>query len=247
MRTDFSPVEVKKALLAHKKEIEEGVGTYVCIMELLQSCDVSEDEDFQKKYKGFYQLRWKAEGKDDEDKKAKRKEWYDSYFSFMQEHKNAKSDKPPTFKRVLRYLCEASGKTRVDASFASKLLHTVNPEKPIWDKNVLNALGLKAPESPLKSKNDKIEKTEEKKEIQIEKSLDTYDCLCCWYDECKGSETAKMMVKAFDEAISGAQISETKKIDWVLWSLGASEEKEKCEKYSGAAAACWITKRRPEQ
>jgi len=190
-------VKVKKAILAHKKELEEGVKIYVSIMRQLRSCDVSKTKGFQTTYNGFYRLWGKGMNANTK--------WYDSYYSFMQEHKN---DNALTFEKILRYLCEASGKTRVDASFSSKLLHTVNPDMPIWDSHVLKALGIEAPESY------------KDKEIQIGKSVETYDHLVRWYDERRHSGEAKRLAEAFDEAIPGAQISETKKVDWVLWALG---------------------------
>jgi len=54
------------------------------------------------------------------------------YFSILEREKS----KLPVFDDVLRELCE----TDVHLSFASKLVATVNPDKPVYDSHVDNVL-----------------------------------------------------------------------------------------------------------
>jgi hypothetical protein len=199
MRKDFSPEEVKKVFLAACK-IEKEVKTYVSIMGRLQSCDVSEDEDFKKEYKDFYMG----------EKVDRNPQWDSIYFSFMEKHK---TDNTLTFEQVLRHLRDKTESHWIEKSFASKLLHTINRDKPIWDTHVMKALGVE--------EEIKIAMEVEEEETKFERVLEIYDRLVRWYDEFKNSENAKMMVTAFDKSFRAyAGISETKKIDFILWWIG---------------------------
>jgi len=57
---------------------------------------------------------------------------------------------------VLDYFWQQSH--RIEASFSSKLVATINPELPVWDKEVLRNLKLK---KPLPTDKDRLNKTKE--------------------------------------------------------------------------------------
>ena len=103
-----------------------------------------------------------------------------------------------TFEEILTYLYEKTG--AVHASFSSKLLATVNPNMPIWDKFVLQNLGLRTPYTYQK---DRLQKT-----VQL------YQQICDWY----GSEQAKEKLREFNELFPNVDISDVKKIDFILWA-----------------------------
>ena len=89
--------------------------------------------DYRKNYTAYYRVRR------DED-------WLNHYYAYLEANKDREDI---TYEEVLRaissYPHETSrGKEKtVEASFASKLLHTINPHHPIWDSQVLKALGVR--------------------------------------------------------------------------------------------------------
>ena len=93
---------------------EDWLGTYYCLQKRLQKTCVATDLSYQSKYRGFYRFR----GIDGP-----------SYFRTLQREKLNLS---VCFDDVLRELSEKS----VQLSFASKLVATVNPDKPVYDSHV---------------------------------------------------------------------------------------------------------------
>lgn len=61
-----------------------------------------------------------------------------------------------TFEDILDFLYESTG--RIEASFASKMLATLYPNQPIWDKYVIHNLELKVSEKSLDVAVDVYEK-----------------------------------------------------------------------------------------
>ena len=87
----------------------------------------------------------------------------------------------------------------VEASFSSKMIATLNPQMPIWDKYVLQNLGLKAPYSYAKNRLTKV--------------VRLYDQIIQWYD----TEEAKHCLEIFNQHYPNVEMTDTKKIDWILW------------------------------
>jgi len=105
----------------------KGISQYLEIMALLPAVDVSSDQDFQRKFNAFYRIRQRP------------REWYQKYYHLMQLLKESK----PSFEEVLDQLHSAMG--RYEPSFSSKLVATLDPEQPIWDKYVLKNTHTKIP------------------------------------------------------------------------------------------------------
>ena len=65
---------------------------------------------------------------------------YDEYFyGFFEENKH---NKDLNFETCLRYILEKTN--RIETSFCSKMLHTINPMMPIFDNNVRLNLGIRS-------------------------------------------------------------------------------------------------------
>ncbi|MBK6894975.1 MAG: hypothetical protein IPH06_00070 [Alphaproteobacteria bacterium] len=105
---------------------ETGICKYLSLMKRYEAVDVSSDMKFQVAYKGFYRVRQKAEA------------WYQAYFGLMQECRSQR----PEFAEILEELRLRLGSNRCEASFASKLVATLNPDRPVWDRYVLKSPGL---------------------------------------------------------------------------------------------------------
>lgn len=179
---------VEKNLLLKKS----GVENYVYIMKNFKLLDVSNDSQFQKIYNYFYRLRLPSS------------DYYPSYYSFMENNKN---NGDLTYEIVLTYLCSITG--RVEASFSSKLLHTINPNMPILDANVLSQLCMK------------LNTTTSVNKLQV--CINTYNKLCFWYENYLNTSNAKKVIEIFDNLYPNLDITDVKKIDFALWSLGVKK------------------------
>lgn len=179
-----------------------GIKSYLYLMEKLHTCNVSKDVDFIKKYKNFYKMNMARLSK----------EFYDVYFEYLEENKS-KIDSI-NFKDILVYLFKSNTSNRIEASFSSKLLATINPNMPVWDKNVLSQLGIQGP---------KIRKDD--KEEQLKDAVKIYDELANkLHDNYLKTDIGKEYIRVFDETFKNdfsiEKITPIKKIDFVLWSLG---------------------------
>lgn len=176
-----------------KDIIEEGLPKYLNIIEGFKSLNEPTD-DFKKKFNYFYRIRQRS------------KTFYDAFYSLMFEYKNKNIE----FSQILTTLFEKTGK--VESSYSSKLLHTINPNKPIWDKFVLMNLNIN------KSRYGKD---------KIQFSIDTYKKIEDFYNEFLLTEDAKRYIEFFDTNFpKGIQISNIKKIDFLLWASRDENNKE---------------------
>lgn len=72
------------------------------------------------------------------------KEFRRDYFSYMERGKGEK----PSFKETLSYFLKYG---TLEVSFSSKLIHTLDLEQPIWDRNVTDKhFGYKIPANSIK-------------------------------------------------------------------------------------------------
>lgn len=155
--------------------------------EIMTGIDAIDNPVYQKKYSGYYRVRRNAD-------------WKREYFRLMadfREHENI------TFGEILLRLYQATG--QIEASFASKMLATLDANMPIWDSNVLKALQLR-----LKGRNT---------EIRFSNAVVLYDRICSWYKAFLHTDQAKGMVEKFNQEFPDYEtMSATKKIDFILWA-----------------------------
>ena len=163
--------------------VEIGIEKYNWIMKRVHETDVSSDVEFQRTFNGFYRMRQRPTSS------------YASYYTYLEKNKN---NQDLSFEDTVTYLYQETGS--IHASFSSKLLATVNPNMPIWDKFVLQNLGLRTPYSYEK---DRLQKT-----IQLDQKI------CDWY---KTDEAIKKLA-GFNQQFPGVNITDVKKIDFILWS-----------------------------
>lgn len=147
---------VKEVL--QKDELKKGLEKYLDIMGKIHETDVSKDQEFQKKFNGFYKIR------------QRKPEFYQAYYRFMELKKNTEL----SFEETLDYIYESCG--RYETSFCSKLVATINPDSPVWDTFVLENTGVKAPYPSSKDRVKKIVTTYETLVKWYEKFLNTEDC-----------------------------------------------------------------------
>jgi hypothetical protein len=178
------------------------VGQYTTLMEMLPDVDVSKNEKFRSGYEEFYKL------------KRYPSEFRDAYFAYMQ--KNKRNASSLTFEKVLAYL--QTIQETVEASFSSKLFHTLRPVFPTWDHWIGKSAGIKIPGPGVKD--------------QFSVAVERYSKLTVWFDNYIRSKTGKAILRLFDqyypfwskpETSGGFTLTDTKKIDLVLWQWGRSE------------------------
>ena len=171
--------------------IKNGLKKYLILQDALYTCDVSRDRDFQRTYNGFYRMR------------QRKPEFYHLYYGYMEKHKQSEI----TFDAVLKYIYDET--KRIEASFSSKLLATINPDMPVWDVNVLSNLGITAPRY--------------KQQDRYNKTVDTYIKLQAWYGSYLDTHNARDAIEIFDRIYPDTEITAVKKIDLILWSLGEKD------------------------
>ncbi|MBO4290841.1 MAG: HD domain-containing protein [Lachnospiraceae bacterium] len=176
-------IDLESAILTLKKR-KKDVWAY---FEIMEEAKHPERPEFQKKYDAFYRVRRNAE-------------WRKEYFDLMGTYK--KQGKA-TFSEVLHRLYQATD--QIEASFASKMLATIDANMPIWDSKVLAALKLRVSGTGAG--------------IRFSNTVLLYDRICSWYREFLKTENAKAMIIRFDKEFPEFQsISPTKKIDFILWA-----------------------------
>lgn len=169
------------------RRINEGIDIYNEIMREVNTplfCSSS----FRKLYNGFYRLRQKPV------------DWYDAYYDIFQRCK----ENPMTFREVLTEMYETTGE--IHASFCSKLIATLNPNKPIWDQYVLQWLGIN-----LNDPKDKYDR------------IDYYVGI---YEQIENEYLAHLNDRNIRDAFAefnrlaphGVNLTEVKKLDFMLWS-----------------------------
>jgi hypothetical protein len=170
-------------------KVEKGLQQYLWIQSKITGChDFHSDREFRRKYNHFYRIR-------------RASPWQDIFYSLMARAKKEHLQ----FREVLDALRKSTG--RLEASFASKLLATINPNLPVIDSVVLKNLGMRLPTT---TEPDRILKV-----CNIHKRLSA-----CFNDFLQ-SDNGKYLVDVFKKKYPNAKITETKMLDLVLWQTRA--------------------------
>lgn len=164
-----------------------GLDKYQFIMEQVNKTDVSTDVDFQRTFNGFYVVR-------------RNESWRKAYYDFFESVKGG----TPTFASILTHLYNCTG--NIEPSFSSKMLATIFPDKPIWDRYVVQNLDL--------------ELVGLTKEERLANAIALYGDIEKWYVDFLQTDKAKECIEAFDNVMPDYKhISRIKKIDSILWSI----------------------------
>ena len=148
--------------------------------------------DYRKKYNAYYRVRQRST------------EWYDKYYELMEnQRKNNLS-----FELILRQLLPFGA---LEVSFSSKLLSTIDTQKPIWDQYVLKSLSLY---------DEWMSYSQLTQEERLQKAVRIYERIENWYNLFLNSQVGKECISRFDKELPqySKAISNTKKIDFMLVS-----------------------------
>lgn len=176
-----------QSAIASSLERAWGLPRYARIIHRLGNVDVSADAEYQKDFSRYFRVR-------------RNSEWQRIFYEELERLKPVGAE----FEPVLNYLYEETG--LVEASFASKLVATIDPIKPILDSKVLAYLGLRiGGSSP---------------ERRLSAAVQTYYYIVEWYEAYLARPEAAENIKLFDSFLPDyAWVSDTKKIDFLLWSI----------------------------
>ena len=148
---------------------------------------MSSDAAFQRPYNRFYRVRRNAE-------------WQSAYYEIMQREKVSAV---LSFEDILREMHERTGS--VEASFTSKMIATLDPDRPIWDSVVLERLGLRLRGTTAQAK--------------LENAVGVYESIVGWYADYLATEDAARNIALFDELLPDySWLTSVKKVDFLLWS-----------------------------
>ncbi len=183
MDMNFDPKKIFQQRLA----ISMGLDKYQYIMERMHNTDISADADFQRIFNSFYVVR-------------RNEVWRKVYYEHFEKMKTG----IPTFGSILTHMYERTG--NIEPSFSSKMLASIFPEKPIWDRYVIQNLELKL-----------VGATQQEK---LWNAIALYQEIEEWYRCFLKSEKAKQCVEEFDSILPDYKnLSSVKKIDSILWSI----------------------------
>lgn len=179
---------IKNILLKRVSDIEK----YVFTIKKIHNINVVQDKLYQKTFNGFYRIRQRSA------------EWYKNYYDIFEKAKTSSY----SFEDIITALYKRTD--RVEASFTSKMVATLNPNMPIWDKFVLQNL------------NMKLEGTS--KQIRLKNAITLYYKIVEWYQNFLNTVEAHKWVKEFDLYLSEySWLTPTKKIDFIMWSMRDSK------------------------
>ncbi len=165
-----------------------GFDKYRIIMNRVTQINVATNKDFQTLFDGYYKVR-------------RNDEWRKAYFELMQ---NTKSKENVTFEYIIRTLYRKTN-CKIEPSFSSKLLATLDPDKPIWDQYVVSNLGKK-----IQGKTD---------EEKLKSAISIYDEIDNEIHVLINSTDGIECIREFDKIFPDySDINAVKKIDFFLWS-----------------------------
>lgn len=187
------------------KSLENACGLTAYAMTLtLPSVNVATDKAYQKNFTNYYKVR-------------RDREWLKAYYEYMEQHKN---DKSISFEQILRYLYGLPHRvkkssvhpdgiaTSIEASFSSKMLATIDPNYPVWDSQVIRALGIRLEESLCD-------------EAKIRAYVQAYAELTTEIRSFLSTAEGRKCIAEFDLTFPNyTHLSPFKKIDFFLWNIG---------------------------
>lgn len=181
-------IQAIEQILSNSDKLWIGMKKYKRIMDNLYWTDVSIDRDFQRAFNDFFVMR------------SRESQYYESFYNFLEQ----KKDKGTSFEETLDFLQEAGG--RLEISFSSKLIHVINPNRPIWDNNVsVQHFGMKLPGYNVGGS------------IRRREAIKLYHEYCSRFYEYLYSSEGQAVVKLFNEKYPHTGFTDAKKVDFLMW------------------------------
>ncbi len=173
--------------ILEKDQLKKGIEKYTFLQNNLYCVNVATNEEYKNNYKSFYRIARKG------------RTFCDQYFVIMENLKNIKNiDFETIFDQVYTI------KNTNEISFSSKMLHSINSNFPIWDSIVTKGhFKINVPYYKYKAN----------KNLLCEKYIE----YTSQFEQYKLSNNGKMLINLFNKKFPNINISDTKKIDFILW------------------------------
>lgn len=162
---------------------------YCWLEENLYKCDLSTDTEYQRRFAHYYRMRFVS------------KEYRRAFFNLFEQIKN---DQSTSFEEIARELYLIDEKH--EFSFITKMLHTIDTSRPIYDSQVNAALKLRTYQLDF--------------EKRLKKDKEILDRISDQYRVLMSSPEVIELETEIDSKISPKTISSEKKLDFILWALG---------------------------
>lgn len=181
-------------------KLKKGLKQYLSIQRGVNVTNVAEDILFQEMFSNFYRID-----------PFRNEDWKKQFYILFEDSKKGNV----SFKNVLKVLYDRT--KGFEASFASKLVATINPNMPVIDKVVLVNLSLY-------KKYQEISKLDDLP-TRINKTDVLYQNLLSDFNKFIKSKSGRNIVKRFNEEYPYVQvterirITEVKILDLILWQL----------------------------
>ena len=163
---------------------------YFWLEEHLNRCNLAESEEFQRKFTHYYRMRFVS------------KEYRHAFFTLFEK---VKAQEEVSFEEVARQLYTVDGKH--EFSFITKMLHTIDPSRPIFDSQVKEALQI----------NRTYEPNFEKR-LQLD--IGILNQISEQYQVLLTSAQIQELLAEIDRRSNPRKMSTEKKLDFILWGLG---------------------------
>ena len=179
-----------KTVLDRLEKVKTKLDKYHYLQSSILTCEVDEDPRYRTAFIGFYTMAWKSP------------EWYNMFFLILEREKR---NRAISFRSVLEEIFDKAGRVRVEASFCSKLIATINPDLPVWDKHVLANVCQTRP-----SDKDPMDR--------LNRCIDVYSCIKTWSEQAIQEECFEKWRRLFDDSFPQFQhFTDIKKLDLFLW------------------------------
>ncbi len=114
-------------LIVSKIDRQKEIDTYLRIRSRLPVTNVSKDQDFQREYRQYWAMN----------AARLQNSFYNHYFQVMEEYKGEDEvEIENILQRLHEHPTRSDGKRSLQFSFASKMLHVISPEMPVYDSMV---------------------------------------------------------------------------------------------------------------
>ena len=169
----------------------KALSPYYWLQDNLYNRDVSKDMEYKRKFGGYYRMRFVSQ------------QYRDAFFSIFEQIKYQRNI---SFEEVATELYLVDNKH--EFSFISKMLHTINPTRPIFDSQVNKALDLKRT-----AYFPSLEK-------RIEWDGEILNKIALTYGELLRDKDIRALLTDVDKVVPGQIMTPEKKLDFILWALG---------------------------
>jgi hypothetical protein len=177
----------------------EFVDKYVFLSKRFGECDVSKDRDFQSVFRSFYSL----------DSAGLTDAFKTEYFKTMENVRGSAAVDLKALSEKFYEIPRLKGDKSLQFSFVTKLAHTINVSRPIYDRKVANAFGFTPPVSP-------------DPQARLGRLLDFYEWLKGAYGTIHKDRLMTQTIQAFRSKFSAQapDLGDVKVLDFIFWSVG---------------------------